>query len=68
LVRLHERLLYDIVGVVTGTEQDSGPVRERGVPHDQDLVRVQVAAPGPRHHGGLGLGFVQFAPPLFPGL
>jgi hypothetical protein len=68
VVRLHERLLYDILGIVTGTEQYGGPVCERGVPDDQDLVRVQVAVPGPGHHGGLGLGLVQFAPPLLPGL
>ncbi|WP_377592969.1 hypothetical protein [Micromonospora eburnea] len=43
---LHERLLDDVLRVRARAEQHRRPVRGRGVPGDQEFVRLQVTGPG----------------------
>ncbi len=45
--RLHERLLDDVVGFLSGAQQEGGPVCAQRVPGDQHAVGVKVAAKGP---------------------
>ncbi|MFC7549943.1 hypothetical protein [Plantactinospora sp. GCM10030261] len=42
---LHKRLLDHVLGIGTRAQQHRRPERGRGVPGDQEFVRLQVASP-----------------------
>src|SRR5262249_34690298 len=56
--RLDKRLLHDVVGLLSGTKEEGGPVRAQGVPGDQHAISVKVAATG----AGYRLGVVDGSP------
>src|SRR5262249_57446985 len=44
---LHERLLHDVVGLLSRAQQEGSAVCPQRVPSDQHRIRVKVAATGP---------------------